>query len=84
MVLKFVHYAGPDERFSSDAFETSIGKPFIAKVENKPVGKGQLLSANVIKEGRAVELEIEWPDDFPLEEIISNITSFSIINSNEE
>jgi hypothetical protein len=77
MILKCKHYARPFERFSLDAFESSIGTSFVAKVNDEHVGIGKLLSANVIEEGKIAELEIEWPDT-SLATVFINNEPFSI------
>lgn len=81
MVIKFVQYAKPYERFDKDAFKPAIGSSFVTKFKNKPVGTGKLLKAEVIEDGRAVELEIEVDDNSPFKILIDDdLRSISMVN----
>jgi hypothetical protein len=58
-------WAGQHERFALEAAESMIGKTFDAKVEERVVGVGTIIAAQIVENGHAIDLIIEWPEDLP-------------------
>lgn len=78
MIISFQYPAGQHERWAESAAQGLIGQTFTAKIEDREIGVGKVLGANVIDEGRALDLTIEWPDGGPSIEAFDPKGSFSI------
>lgn len=63
MILTVKLPAGPYELFSRTAADNMPGRAVNCKSENGDVGVGQIMAAEVVENGRALALTIDWPDD---------------------
>jgi hypothetical protein len=58
-------WAGQHEQFAPEAAESMIGQTFNAKVEERVIGTGTIITAQIVENGHAIDLIIEWPEDLP-------------------